>query len=108
MLTLSFFCSGHSKNATRWTGVVEAAHLKYAALRLAVSYPEAFRQRGVTVEVEVGDMLQEITPSLYDAFQAKYAGLQSLFYVRSDYFRNVSTYKDNYLLVVSCACKSIL
>ena len=79
----------------------EAAHLKYAALRLAVSYPEAFHQRGVTVEVEVGDMLQEITPSLYDAFQAKYAGLQSLFYVRSDYFRNVSTYKDNYLLVVS-------
>ena len=74
----------------------EAAHLKYAALRLAVRYPEAFHQRGVTVDVEVRDMLQEITPSLYDAFQAKYAGLHTPLYVRNDYLKNV--YKGNYLL----------
>ena len=68
----------------------EAAHLKYAALRLAVRYPEAFHQRGVTVDVEVRDMLQEITPSLYDAFQAKYAGLHTPLYVRNVfYLKNV-------------------
>ena len=75
----------------------EAAHLKYAALCLAVRYPEAFHQRGVTVDVEVRDMLQEITPSLYDAFQAKYAGLHTPMYVRNEYLKNV--YKGNYLLV---------
>ena len=53
----------------------EAAHLKYAALQLVVRYPEAFCQEGVTVEVEVKDMFENITPALYNAFQAKYAGL---------------------------------
>lgn len=85
----------------------EAAHLKYAALRLAVTYPEAFRQRGVTVEVEVGDMLQEITPHCMMVFRPNMQ-VCNHYFVISDFFRNVSTYKDNYLVVVSCACKSIL
>ena len=57
----------------RWR--FEAVHLKYAVLQLAVCYPEAFCQEGVMVEVEVKDMFKNIPPALYNAFQAKYAGL---------------------------------
>lgn len=56
----------------------EAAHLKYAAIQLAMSYPEAIPPGSFTIKCDVADTLEQITPSLYDAFKARYAGIVCL------------------------------
>ena len=52
----------------------ETAHLKYACLQLASRYPEAIRSEGVAVEADMANTLKDITPPLFQMFEAKYAG----------------------------------
>ena len=52
----------------------EAAHLKYASLRMASWYPEAIRGGNIKFEGDAMDTLDEITPALFDCFKTKYAG----------------------------------
>lgn len=52
----------------------EAAHLKYACLKLASQYPEAVSFSSIKVETDVQDSLSTITPALFSSFEARYAG----------------------------------
>ena len=53
----------------------EAAHLKYAILQFAASYPEVIPPGSLTVHCDIGDTLMLVTPLLYNAFRARYAGM---------------------------------
>ena len=53
----------------------EAAHLKYACLKMAVQYPDAIPSANVQVESCIFDTLNEITPALFQSFEARYAGV---------------------------------
>lgn len=53
----------------------EAAHLKYAALQFAASYPDVIPPGSLTVHCDIRDSLMLVTPLIYDAFKAKYAGM---------------------------------
>ena len=43
----------------------EAAHLKYACLKMAMQYPDAIPSARVKVESCIFDTLNEITPALF-------------------------------------------
>ena len=52
----------------------EAAHLKYASLKMVSWYPEATSYSSVKFEGDVTDTLNEITHTLFLSFEANYAG----------------------------------
>ena len=52
----------------------EAAHLKFACLQMATWYPEAISFDSVKFEGDLTATLDKVTPSLFCAFEAKYAG----------------------------------
>ena len=52
----------------------EAAHLRYAVLKVAASYPELMGTQGLLVYPDVEKTLQIITPALYSSFQARFSG----------------------------------
>ena len=52
----------------------ESAHLKYAALQLAGSYPEVINPSDIKVQAEITEILTKITPGLFCAFKRRYAG----------------------------------
>lgn len=56
----------------------EAAHMKYACLRMAAEYSEVILPKYVTVE---SCALHKITPALFSSFEARYAGM----YTRNTY-----------------------
>lgn len=53
----------------------EAAHLKYACLQVVARYPEKISLSSVKFDGDATETLNEITPILFDCFEAKYAGL---------------------------------
>jgi hypothetical protein len=53
----------------------EAAHLKYAVMQLAASYPDVIPFGSLTIHCDIEDTLAFITPLLYDAFKTRYAGM---------------------------------
>lgn len=58
---------------------LEAAHLKYACLRVAAQYPEAISLKSIKFE-DVMETLCEITPTLFSCFEARYAGMYACMY----------------------------
>ena len=53
----------------------EAAHLKYACLKMAAQYPMAINISYIGVEADISDPLNKITPILFQCFESKYAGM---------------------------------
>lgn len=59
----------------------EAAHLKYACLRVVAQYPEAISLKSVKFKSDVSVTLYEITPALFSCFEARYAGTSVCTYI---------------------------
>lgn len=53
---------------------LETAHLKYACLKMAAHFSETINISCIGVEGDVINTLKEITPVLFQSFEAKYAG----------------------------------
>lgn len=53
---------------------LEAAHLKYAALKVMKRYPETFKDYCICVKQE--DTLEKITGYFYSAFTSKYINIE--------------------------------
>lgn len=51
---------------------LEAAHLKYAALKVMKRYPEVFKQHKINIKLT--ETLESITKDFYTAFTLKYSG----------------------------------
>ena len=56
----------------RW---LEDAHMKYACLQLLAWFPEAVGETCTAFQADMIDTLAKITPALFFAFEAKYAGV---------------------------------
>ena len=59
----------------------EAAHLKYASLKMATWYPEAISHCSIKFEGKVTDTLKDITPAMFHSFESRYAGMENLMYI---------------------------
>ena len=70
-------CRAHKQRQEMDRRRFEEAHLKYACLRLAGQYPEAINEEHVTLQADVKDTLEKVTPALFRAFETRYGGLQS-------------------------------
>jgi len=51
---------------------LEAAHFKYAVLKVLKRYPDVFKQQKVCVKLD--DTLERITNDFYAAFTSRYSG----------------------------------
>ena len=67
----------------------EAAHLKYACLKMAAQYPMAINISYIGVEADISNSLNKITPILFQCFESKYAGMFILNEVMSKIVRCV-------------------
>lgn len=71
---IEHFCRAHPDRNQMDRRRFETAHLKYAVLRLAASFPDAPLPNGVTFNSDISVTLLNITPILFRAYQARYAG----------------------------------
>ena len=69
-----YLLSAHNKRRQMDRRRFEAAHLKYASLKMVSWYPDTTSYNCVKFEGDVTDTLNEITPPLFSSFEANYAG----------------------------------
>ena len=50
------------------------AHLKFAVLRIAETYPDDFNTSTLLITPDLKTTLEKITPVFYSAFRERYAG----------------------------------
>ena len=55
---------------------LEAAHMRYACLMMAASYPEEFK--GFSLEGDITNSLEKVTPMLFQVFERTYSGMNIL------------------------------
>jgi len=58
---------------------LETAHIKYACLMTAASYPEQFK--GFSFEGDIKDTLEKVTPTLFQVFEQTYSGKYVCMYI---------------------------
>lgn len=54
---------------------LEAAHFKYAVLKVMKRYPDTFQQQKISVTL--ADTLKKVTQDFYTAFTTRYSGKNS-------------------------------
>jgi hypothetical protein len=52
----------------------EAAHLKFAVLKITTAYGDVIKRENVKFDSDIANSLMAVTPVLYSAFMSRYAG----------------------------------
>ena len=70
--------SAHTERLEMDRRQFEEGNLKYACLQMAAHYPEVVNFASISKETNIKGFLENITPALFSAFEAKYGGLYIL------------------------------
>ena len=73
---------------------LEAAHLRYACLMMAASYPDQFK--GFSFEGDINDTLERITPKLFQIFEQTYSRKYVGRYISTLFHGDICKVSDNF------------